>query len=169
MAHNFAKLKQEILAHSVSEDWDSARHEWEVGKTYADFNGATCTCGKPHIVEVNQLVNKFYGTILEVGSTCVKKFNGINISVVHANLNKLRKNINARVNERTMAFLLKQGVVNHVEYKFYVNVWRKRKLSYKQEEWIRIINRKALSYGTKLPLRTQQSEEEIIALKNKIR
>ena len=158
MPHNFAKLKQEILAHSVSEDWDSARHEWDVTYSYAADN-ETCICGKQHIVQVNVLENKFYGTELKVGSTCVNKFKQIDIAFVHLNLNKIRRNINARVNERTMAHLLKRNVINQVEYKFYVDVWRKRKLTHKQEWWIREINKKCLHWSNKCVTNFEISED----------
>jgi hypothetical protein len=159
MPHNFARLKEEILKHSVSEDWDSARHEWEPTYSY-HHPDETCICGKEHIVEVNILENKYYGTELKVGSTCVKKFKNIDISFVHLNLNKIRRDINARVNERTMAHLLKRNVINQVEYKFYIDVWRKRKLTHKQEWWIREINKKCLAWSNQWMTQPEITEDQ---------
>lgn len=88
-----AKLTAEIVARSVSDNWDAARLEWSlVGGTEADAP-ERCPCGHYPIIELCEIRNQKNRVEATVGNCCVKKFLGIRSDKIFIAYKKVRKDV----------------------------------------------------------------------------
>jgi hypothetical protein len=128
------RLVEGILGRSVSGDWAEARQEWELVEVYfqADPPGA-CLCGHP-ITEHCLLVNQLNGNEVVVGNVCVTRFMGLDAEVIFRSLRRVIANNFAALNARTVEHLYNRGYLTDWERRFYLDTWRKRKLSERQRE-----------------------------------
>jgi hypothetical protein len=140
------KLIARIKGLSESSNWEEARNEWEFVSLRKVEVPSSCLCGHSPIVNICTIKNKLNGKETKVGNCCITKFNNENLSS-----NKMFSAINRVENDRSKA--LNKSIVNlsrgnkwinDWEQKFYLNTWRKRKLSTKQLDMRKKINDKIL-------------------------
>lgn len=130
------QLFKNIIELSVSDNWEFARGEWilegiEILTDKDEYE--TCLCGHYPIKEVCYLENKENHNKAIVGNCCVEKFLGEKQSKVFNALTK------GKINREVISLSLKKGIVNENESKFLFDVWRKRVLSPKQNNWKEIL------------------------------
>lgn len=155
---DFKQLVREIIRNSEADNWDDARLEWEC--IYHKNNTVgKCICGHP-LNNLYYIRNKTNYIELIVGSTCVLKFDTIEMSgyvkKVHKLLreeksyNKLKEaqiqnNIPPSIRKDFIKKRLTKGVINKIEYDFYMQIWLLKTLSEKQSKWKESINNKLLN------------------------
>ena len=67
------KFKENLLFHSHSKNYDTAKNEWELSGSYYDKKGSYCICGhKIHNIFVIENIHN--GTELDVGEDCIEYF-----------------------------------------------------------------------------------------------
>jgi hypothetical protein len=140
------KLAAEIIARSVSNNWDQAKLEWKLYKIYEAVEPETCLCGHHPIIELCILVNTNHGELATVGNCCVKKFIGLPSDKIFTAVKRVRKDETKSLNAETIAFAFEKGWINKWEHDFYFDIMRKRNLSPKQSIKKSQINAKVLQY-----------------------
>lgn len=68
------KFKENLLVHSNSKNYDTAKNEWELLVSYYDEEGSYCICGH-EIHNIFVIKNIQNGKELEVGEDCIRYFN----------------------------------------------------------------------------------------------
>ena len=67
------KFKENLLCHSNSKNYDTAKNEWELIGSYKDKDGSYCICG--HLIHnVFVILNIHNGIELKVGEDCIDYF-----------------------------------------------------------------------------------------------
>ena len=126
---NQFKLLNRVLELSEADEWNEAIKEWEVIRVTEaqgeDFG--ECTCGHYPIKEIIQMFNSKNSNEIIVGNCCVKKF--YKIKDYDKVFKAVKKN---KINRFMIDFAYKKGVMSDWNYGFLCDVWRKKKLSYKQ-------------------------------------
>lgn len=138
-------LFSKMLKLSTVHYWDDIVLEWNVDDIYEDDEFCTCACGHYPIKEVCVLKNIKNGNVINVGNCCVKKFIGMDSSSLFNSIKRIKKDVNRSVSKEALTFYLNKFVINNIEYKFYNDIIRKRKLSDKQRAWKTKINNKIIS------------------------
>src|ERR1051326_1862766 len=89
-SHFGEKLRKEILARSVPDDWFNAKREWELTRVFFSPPGhpGTCLCGHP-IRENCVLTNRLSGIEVTVGNVCVNQFLGLDSEELFAAVRKI--------------------------------------------------------------------------------
>lgn len=139
------KLHEAVLSNSISEDWESALEEWKhVGFDYVQQDGE-CACGKQHISELNYVKNIYTDAELIIGSECINKFFGYDISNVHDCIKRVTKDKSKSLHTHLICGAYEGGLINRWEYSFYLDIKNKRKLTQKQTNLKTNINEKVLN------------------------
>jgi len=140
------KLIEEILKVSKSKNWDTARLEWGLDSIdYSEDEFETCSCGHYPIKELCFLVNKINGNKIMVGNCCVNKFITSSDKLFKIR-EKVVQDISKSFNADYIDMMHNKKVITDWEYDFYLNIWRKRKLSEKQFSIKLKINKKILGH-----------------------
>lgn len=146
---NKFKLFKEIINLSESKEWDSAKHEWEVTdishlSEWEEFE--SCLCWQYPIKEVCYLTNIKNWNRTIVWNVCVNKFLDldININKVFQVIKKLKNDNSSSLNEEAIKYFFEKNIITKKDKDFYLNIWRKKKLSDNQKKWKLDINRKVL-------------------------
>jgi hypothetical protein len=157
---NFKKLLEQVLSNSTSDTWEEAKLEWKcVGVKEGDGN--ECLCGH-FIINEYFIQNKKSNKTLVVGSSCVKKFNVKEMTDYVKQEEKRKKqlkkqqqeydNLKYRQAKNKIPLSIKQNYINkrlhllnQTEYDFYMQIYYKDTLTYKQIKFKESINRKLLS------------------------
>jgi hypothetical protein len=135
------KLTTELLKLSQSQKWDEAKLEWELIDIERMEEPETCLCGHYPILEICLLKNNKTNDESRVGNCCVKKFNNKSDKIFRS-VAKIRKDIEKSVNAETLELAIRNRWISANEYKFYMDILRKRNLSDKQLAWKKSINQK---------------------------
>ncbi len=135
------KLTTELLKLSQSQKWDEAKLEWELIDIERVEDPEECLCGHYPILEICLIKNSKTDNESRVGNCCVKKFNNKSDKIFRS-VARIRKNIEKSVNAETLDLAIKNRWINEKEYKFYMDIIRKRNLSEKQSAWKKAINQK---------------------------
>lgn len=138
------KLIQEIISLSESKNWDTAKTEWELDSIDFGDGEDTCLCGKYGIKQLCFIRNVENGQIVIVGSCCVKKFLGIRSDKIFNSIKLIKKDIEKSLNVEAIQFAREKYIINDWEMNFYIDTWRKRKLTAKQKAKREQINVKIL-------------------------
>jgi hypothetical protein len=138
------KLMKEIISLSVSDIWEIALTEWELNEIYFADEAETCLCGHFPIIELCELKNTKNKELAVVGNCCVKKFIGLPSDKIFQAVKRVRKDGGKGLNGEAIELVHFKKWINDWEYKFYVETFRKRKLSEKQLIMRRQINEKVL-------------------------
>lgn len=138
------KLTQAIIENSQSKKWDLARLEWDVVNFQDSEHPQECTCGHFPIREICTIQNRLTGKDLDVGNHCVKKFMGINSDKLFTSYKKVSKNSSASFNPEVINLAHRAHLINDWENTFYIDIWRKKSLTPKQEEKKEQVNAKIL-------------------------
>lgn len=128
------QLKDELLQLSNSQSWDVARTEWNLYEVYENPNFDTCTCGHYPIKECCILHNRLTRNKAMVGNCCVKNFMGLPSDLIFQAVKRVRTDRTKSLNQQTLDYGLSKGWVSDWEYRFYMNIMRKRSLTYKQAQ-----------------------------------
>lgn len=72
MAYEFA-LKKIVCENSVSDEFNTARHEWNLSDYH--YDDGICECGKRGLKHLYEITNQFtHKTLYPIGSECIKYF-----------------------------------------------------------------------------------------------
>lgn len=142
------QLTTKLLELSSSQKWDDAKLEWDVVDIEKVEDPETCLCGHFPILEICTIGNTKTRKEARVGNCCVKKFNNKSDKIFRA-VAKVKKDFEKSVNAETLSLAIKNAWITDKEYKFYMDILRKRKLSEKQMNWKIIINKKITNRTTK--------------------
>jgi hypothetical protein len=129
---------------SQSQKWDEAKLEWELVDIERTEDPEECLCGHYPILEICTILNSRTHKKSRVGNCCVKKFNNKSDKIFRS-VAKIRKDVEKSVNAETLELAFRNGWLNDKEYKFYMDILRKRNLSDKQLAWKKSINQKIRS------------------------
>lgn len=132
------RLTTELLARSMSKDWDTAKTEWFLHHVMEGVS--TCICGKNPIQKICILENKYNKDQVILGSTCVEKYMFIKCEHIFTDMAALRKGRFVKL--ATLDYAKSRGFVNDWEYGFYLNLQKFKKLSEKQMEKFDSISRR---------------------------
>ena len=140
------KLTIELLKSSQSQKWDEAKLEWELIDIEKMKEAQECLCGHYPINEICIIKNNKTNKEERVGNCCVKKFNNKSDKIFRS-VARIKKDMEKSVNAETLQFASVNRWISDKEYKFYIDILRKRKsgLSDKQLAWKKIINQKIRS------------------------
>ena len=138
------KLINEILSLSVSNTWEVAKTEWELNEIYFADIPETCLCGHFPIIELCELKNRKNKILAVVGNCCVKKFIGLPSDKIFQAVKRVRKDGEKGLNGEAIELAYSKKWINDWEYNFYIDTFRKRKLSENQLSKRRQINEKVL-------------------------
>lgn len=141
------RLMEEIIALSAADNWHAAKLEWDLATVYfVDSNApGTCLCGHFPIIEHCVLVNHLNFNQATVGNVCVTRFMGLASEGIFASLRRVRDDRTAALNPAAIEYAKGKGWLNDWEHEFYLNTWRKRKLSPRQWAKRKQINARVLS------------------------
>ncbi|WP_025599568.1 hypothetical protein [Burkholderia sp. WSM2230] len=169
-SHNFAILKAEILARSNSRVWESAVGEWDldhiftVDRTddggFVEHGHGVCLCSHQPIVEHCVLKNHVNGNEAVVGNVCVKRFMGIDYSLLFDGVARIRKDISKAANAALIQFVHERGEITDWELGFLSDTKSKRALSAKQRTTRQRINSKILVYMNDCALEAQKKSRD---------
>ena len=162
------KLHRELCARSVSRDWDLSRKEWRVTRIEdrEGEEGLTCICGHYPIKEVVHLINTRNHKKVIVGNICIQKIqadsNGSTQKVIAA-FKRIKNDELASANRELLDYAYQQGTLSKKEYDFYSDIWRKKVLSQRQEDWKITLNDKILTTFTPQRLQAALTPIRILA------
>lgn len=143
MEHNFERLKAHILPLSHSDRFEMARTEWDLVSVEITEEFDSCPCGQ-EIKEHCCIKNRITGESTYVGNVCINRFIGIDTGSLFDGLKRIARDPYANANLDVIEHGRKLGFIYDSEYGFLVETRRKRKLSTKQLEWKRKINRRII-------------------------
>jgi hypothetical protein len=138
------QLSERLMKLSVSDRWDEARLEWELEDVWHEHEPDTCLCGHSPINEICQLRNKYNKNAAIVGNHCVKKFTKLPSDLIFKAIKRVGEDEGKALNPQTISHARSKGWIPDWEYDFYLDTWRKKKLSQKQSTRRISINRKIL-------------------------
>lgn len=141
MEHNFEKLKEHILPLSKSDRFEVARAEWDLIGVEITEEWDHCPCGQ-EIKEHCYITNRITGESTYVGNICINRFIGIDTGNLFDGLKRIAKDPYANANLDVIEHGRTMGYIYDAEYEFLVSTRLKRKLSDKQLDWKRKINRR---------------------------
>jgi hypothetical protein len=98
-------------------------------------------CGQ-EIKEHCYITNRMTGESTYVGNVCINRFIGIDTGTLFDGLKRIAKDPEANANLDVIRHGLKLGFIYESEYSFLIETRFKRKLTPKQLEWKRKINRR---------------------------
>ena len=145
MSSNFNKLSEYIVQNSVADNWKDASNEWYL-VSIREEEGGSCVCGQT-ITDHCMIKNRLNQNEVEVGNRCVNHFGGDLKTVctsAHASLKRIRKDISAHATPALIDIsnLPPKGAM------MYLQNWRGRTLSYRQQSWIEDMNRQIIKQFT---------------------
>lgn len=138
------QLTTEILKLSQSQKWDEAKLEWKLLNIYKEDEPFTCLCGHNPIIEICILKNIKNGNEAVVGNVCVKKFLGLPSDKIFNAITKISEDIHNALNPEAIVHAFEQGWIDDWKKNFYLDTWRKRKLTQPQMAKRIEINKKVL-------------------------
>lgn len=149
MNQHFKRLFSHILQLSTSGlTWEQALPEWEVGSVSISEN--VCPCGVT--IKLNcHIHNLVTGARTIVGSTCVKRFLGIetvnevNIESLFNGLVKLQEDHTRSPSKAVIAYAKNNSFIYESEEEFLLKIVNKKGLSEKQDAWRSKIVRRILN------------------------
>lgn len=157
---NFKKLMEEVITNSKSDTWEEAKKEWRcIG--VSEGEGNECLCGH-FIINEYHIQNKQSKKTLIVGSSCVKKFKEKEmtdyVKLQEKKKQKAKKRLKQyddlkyRQSKNKIPLSIKLDYINkrlhllnQTEYDFYMQIYYKDTLTFKQIKFKESINRKLLN------------------------
>jgi hypothetical protein len=142
--HNYERLKAHILPLSQAQDFDLARREWSLVAVELSEEWDNCPCGQD-IKEHCFIRNGITGKQTYVGNVCIKRFIGIDTGTLFDGLRRLSNDPSSNANAAVVEHAWKNGFLyDEREYRFLLQIMRKRKLSEAQQAWKIKANRRIL-------------------------
>ncbi|WP_290806575.1 hypothetical protein [Flavobacterium sp.] len=141
------KLTEEIISLSDSRTWDFAKLEWDFEFAYYSEELQTCLCGHFPIKNICVIRNKRNSNQTEVGNCCINKFLGIEDgNKIFTSIKKIKEDNSKSMSAVVIDYIYSKNGISEFEYNFYVDIHRKRNLSFKQLEIKKRINNKFLAF-----------------------
>ena len=142
--HNFEQLKAHILPLSVSDDFNTARTEWDLVGIEVSEEFDNCPCGK-EIKEHCYIRNRMTGHTSYVGNVCINRFMLIKTGNLFDGLKRIAKDNTANANNDLIEHAYRMGYLfSEKEYTFLKQTARKRKLTSAQLSWKQKINQRII-------------------------
>ena len=145
---NRFQLFDAIVARSVADNWEEAKREWDLVEIYREDEPLTCLCGHTPIIEICILRNRLNASSAIVGNVCVNRFLGIESEQIFAGLRRIQNEPAKGLNAPATLYAFEKGWISNWEKDFSLDTNKKRKLSDRQEEKRREINRRVLARTT---------------------
>lgn len=142
-SHSLERLKVHILPLSVSQNFDSARTEWDLVFVELSEEPDHCPCGQ-QILEHCYIRNRLTGRETYVGNVCINRFLKIETGSLFDGLKRIRDDSEANANEAVIEYAHGNGYLYPKEYQFLHDTKRKRKLTGSQLSWKKKINSRIL-------------------------
>ncbi|HDR9237765.1 TPA: hypothetical protein QDB43_001468 [Burkholderia vietnamiensis] len=139
------QLTERLIALSVGNTWDDAKLEWGLEHVWREDEPDTCLCGHFPIIEICLLRNVRNHNTAIVGNCCVKKFTNLPSDRIFQAVKRIESDVERAINAETIRHAYEKGWINEWERKFYMDTWRKRKLSGAQHMKRVQINEKVLA------------------------
>jgi len=149
-------FNERLTALSVSNIWERVIEEWDI--KYVIKRDDKCLCGHP-ILNTAILKHKYSDTVITVGSTCVKKFFGTDISFVFKEMDWIYEDKLNVVSDKTLKFINTLESLTEWEIAFYKDTRKKKLLTIKQEEKRKQINEKLCKIFFKNEERMEEENE----------
>jgi len=143
------RLHREIIARSEADTWDKARSEWDLKTIHISDDPEVCLCGHNPIREICTIHNRENGAEVDVGNCCVNHFLGLESEKLFVSIRKLKYDAGASLNQDAIEYAFSRRIITEWEYGFYLDIWRKRKLSKKQLDVKNRINAKVMAAVTR--------------------
>lgn len=141
----FEHLKVHILSLSQTQNFEQARHEWDLVSVEISDELDNCPCGQ-EIREHCYIRNRLTGSETYVGNVCINRFLQIDTGTLFDGLKRIRSNLAARPNTALIEYANQAGFLFDKEYGFLTSIKRKRALSPPQSGWLEKINRRILGH-----------------------
>ena len=139
------KLGREIIALSAADHWDLARLEWGIEDIYMQREPEACLCGHFPINELCVLWNRKNGNRATVGNVCVKKFMKLPSDKMFAAIKRVTADATKAFNVELIEHAFAKGWISQWKRGFYLDTWRKQKLSDRQMATRLQVNQKILA------------------------
>ena len=139
------QLTERLIALSVGGTWDEAKLEWSLEHVWREDEPDTCLCGHFPIIEICLLRNVRNRNTAIVGNCCVKKFTNLPSDLIFQAVKRIESDVERAINAETIDHAHEKGWINDWERRFYMDTWRKRKLSGAQHTKRVQINQKVLA------------------------
>ncbi len=145
-------LYQEIIAHSVSNNWDLAKLEWRlISIFHIDGDPETCLCGARLSTEYCILRNLHNNTETIVGSTCLKEFLDLPSDRIFECFKRIRQDEQKGLNIETINYAHENGWITDRDKTFSIDTMTCRGFySNKQWAWRIAINNKIVRHISKV-------------------
>jgi hypothetical protein len=137
-------LHQHIIARSCADSWELARAEWGLESIYYTDKPMSCPCGQFPIMEVCVIRNRKTGNTAEVGNVCVNNFLKLPSEGLFRSVRYVREDASRSFSEEMIEYAHEQRIITDWEYKFYMNIRKKRALTGKQADKKEQVNTKIL-------------------------
>lgn len=138
------QLSERLIALSEANTWDEAKLEWGLEHVWREDEPDTCLCGHSPIIEICLLRNTQNNNSAIVGNCCVKKFETLPSDLIFQAVSRIQEDIDRAINPETIHHAHSKGWMNDWERNFYMDTWRKRKLTGAQRNTRIKINQKVL-------------------------
>jgi hypothetical protein len=138
------QLTERLISLSVANTWTEAKLEWALEHVWREDEPDTCLCGHFPIIEICLLRNRRNKNSAIVGNCCVKKFDTLPSDLIFQAVRRIQQDVERAINAETIDHAHQKGWINDWERGFYMNTWRKRKLSGAQHSTRVQINQKVL-------------------------
>jgi hypothetical protein len=141
--HNLERLKQHILPMSDSQIFEIARSEWDLSFVELTEEWGSCPCGQS-ILEHCYIINRVTKSETYVGNVCINRFMNIETGSLFDGLRRIAADNAANANDAVIEYANERGFLFDKEYTFLIQTRRRRKVSVKQLDWKKKINRRIL-------------------------
>ena len=147
-------FKERLLAHSESACWEKAKEEWVFENVFYTEERVPCLCTDYPLQNVCVISNHLNNNTRYICSSCANEFLDIDIAdKVFASVAKLKGDLSKSVSRDVFEFMYSNISLSMPEIEFYLSTMRKHKLTERQMNYRRIINKKlidCISYETYL-------------------
>lgn len=146
MSSSYLKnLSEHIVKFSVSNDFITAKEEWQLDHIKITKEFGKCPCGHA-IKEHCYIRNNLNNNMTHVGNECIKKFMKMDTGNLFSGLHRINKNQTTKPNSAVIDYAYGRGYLQENQHQFLQQIKSKRRqLTDKQKEWLQFINNKILN------------------------
>jgi hypothetical protein len=164
--HGNWRLPEYLVALSEGNSFPAVLEEWELSHIEHLEQGEeseTCLCTHYPIREVCHIVNIENDNLAIVGNCCVKRFEGdtafAGTHKIFDALKRLRVNIENTANKELIEYAHDTNIITNEDRKRYLKIWRKKKLTDRQFNFIRRVNQQILDKTSSKTVQNQRAQE----------
>lgn len=152
------KLREELLALSEADEWETARSEWIIIKCElsSEFHHCVCSQAIKELITIENTINHKQAVI---GNECVFEFLELKTNTFFTALKRITANPrSAKPNAMMINMARKLGYIYASEVEFLKQIMFKRKLTYKQQNWLEKINNRIIHQKVILERKLQKNK-----------